>query len=267
MMWRALFVIAVLPLAACQPPVPNSGVGAGVGFGDYQDYLAQREAALKGQRAAPAPVSPPYGAPTAPGALTAEPIATAPLGAVPLGSLGGALPPRAGAQAAPANGAPLDAMAGASPAPLPNAPTAVAQANAAPLPRAASGAVISDENNFDAVAARETIESDKARMEANRAAYQQVQPGALPQRAGDAGPNLAAFALQSTNRLGEAVWKRGGLTLTNHARACARYPSADQAQMAFLQRGGPERDPGNLDPDGDGYACYWDPTPFQAARQ
>ena len=37
------------------------------------------------------------------------------------------------------------------------------------------------------------------------------------------------------------------------------------AQEAFLKAGGPERDRYGLDPDGDGFACRWDPTPFRAA--
>ena len=37
-------------------------------------------------------------------------------------------------------------------------------------------------------------------------------------------------------------------------------------QEAFLDAGGPKRDPHALDPDGDGFACAWDPRPFRAAR-
>ena len=29
--------------------------------------------------------------------------------------------------------------------------------------------------------------------------------------------------------------------------------------------GGPERDQFGIDPDGDGYACSWDPSPFRKA--
>ncbi len=29
--------------------------------------------------------------------------------------------------------------------------------------------------------------------------------------------------------------------------------------------GGPERDQFGIDPDGDGYACRWDPSPFRKA--
>jgi len=46
---------------------------------------------------------------------------------------------------------------------------------------------------------------------------------------------------------------------------CAKYASSDQAQLAFLKAGGPQRDGLGLDPDGDGFACYWDPAPFRLA--
>ncbi len=48
-------------------------------------------------------------------------------------------------------------------------------------------------------------------------------------------------------------------------RNCAKYGSPDLAQMAFLSKGGPKRDRMGLDPDGDGYACSWDPAPFRQA--
>ena len=49
-------------------------------------------------------------------------------------------------------------------------------------------------------------------------------------------------------------------------RACAAYSSPDRAQEDFLASGGPERDRKSLDPDGDGFACAWDPAPFRAVR-
>ncbi|MPQ94497.1 hypothetical protein [Thioclava sp. JE_KL1] len=81
------------------------------------------------------------------------------------------------------------------------------------------------------------------------------------------GPNLAAYALSVSNRPGDSVYKRSGIKLTSSDKACAKYVSADQAQRAFLSAGGPQKDRLNLDPDGDGFACGWDPTPFQQARQ
>ena len=88
----------------------------------------------------------------------------------------------------------------------------------------------------------------------------------MPQRKGGSGADLVTYALQATNRVGQSVYKRGGLALANSQRACAGFASPDLAQTEFLRRGGPKRDPKNLDPDGDGFACTWDPTPFQNAR-
>ena len=39
------------------------------------------------------------------------------------------------------------------------------------------------------------------------------------------------------------------------------------AQEEFLRTGGPERDKLGVDPDGDGFACAWDPRPFRTALQ
>lgn len=197
-MRTVLLVIPALMLAGCDAQGPN--LSAGVGFGDYQTYLAEREAALRGT--APAPVAPASASPVpnaSVGAIQPAPISVAPIAP------------------APADGAPLSAIPGltSSTAPVP-APVAISPAATPPATAAA--------------------------------------------------PNLAAYALQAQNRLGQPVWPRGVLALTNHDRACARFVSSDQAQMDFLRRGGPERDPRNLDPDGDGFACAWDPTPFQSVR-
>nr|WP_256500197.1 hypothetical protein [Limimaricola litoreus] len=134
-------------------------------------------------------------------------------------------------------------------------------------PSVAGGAAISDEQNFEAVANRETIESDAARRAEQAAAYQVVQPTALPQRADDTGPNIVEYALNAPNRRGQEWYSRFILgTMGNRfERNCATYRSPDEAQRDFLARGGPERDPRGIDPDGDGFACGWDPAPFLAA--
>ncbi|MEM6478090.1 MAG: hypothetical protein AAF647_03475 [Pseudomonadota bacterium] len=130
-------------------------------------------------------------------------------------------------------------------------------------PLAARSGDISDEQNFDAVSDRETIESDAARLAANRELYQVVEPTALPSRAGS-GPNIVAYALRTSNAVGQTLYRRNGLTTQNrHLRNCAAYASADLAQQAFLELGGPERDRRGLDPDGDGFACAWNPAPFR----
>lgn len=234
--------LSLLALAACQPPAPDPAA-SGVGFQSYPDYLRNQTAARpspQGTYSVPragagAPVN---SAPVAAGAITSGPITSGPIGT------------------------PLPAAAAA--APLPGA----APAPGAPVPGATpSHPGISDEQDFDAVASRETIESDRARIQANRQQYQQVQPTALPPRA-EAGPNIVEYAVKATNRLGQPVWKRSGrYDQAVLDRNCARYASPAAAQEEFLRRGGPERDPKNLDPDGDGFACRWDPTPFQTVRR
>ena len=125
---------------------------------------------------------------------------------------------------------------------------------------------VSDEQDFGAVTTRETIASDKERIECNKQQYVVVQPGALPERPANEGPNIAAYALGTTNGLGEKVYNRPPFYLTNPEKACAKFASPDLAQQAFLAAGGPERDGKALDPDGDGFACAWDPRPFRNAK-
>ncbi len=160
------------------------------------------------------------------------------------------------------------ALAGEIPAPPPQSPPA-----ASVLPPAGAvattelpppGATISDEQSFDAVSERETIESDADRVAALAAAYEEVKPTAVPQRTGNEGPNIVAYALSTTHARGLAVYRRNPLLRgRNYERNCAGYVTPDLAQEAFLKNGGPERDKLGLDPDGDGYACAWDPTPFR----
>ncbi|WP_299959891.1 hypothetical protein [uncultured Roseobacter sp.] len=127
---------------------------------------------------------------------------------------------------------------------------------------------ISNENDFDAVAERQTIESDAERIANNRAQYEVVQPEALPTRPGDEQPNIVAFALSTSHPKGQSVYARAGFGGESRAaRNCAAYASPDLAQIDFLARGGPTRDRKGLDPDGDGYACTWDPAPFRKASE
>ena len=125
---------------------------------------------------------------------------------------------------------------------------------------------VSDEQDFNAVKGRETIASDKQRIECNKQQYLVVQPGALPERPANEGPNIAAYALSTTNALGQQIYKRPSFYLKNPDKACAKFASPDLAQQAFLAAGGPNRDSKALDPDGDGFACAWDPRPFRTAQ-
>ena len=122
---------------------------------------------------------------------------------------------------------------------------------------------ISDEQNFDAVSARETIESDAERLARLSAEYQVVQPEALPEREGDTGPNIVAFALQTTNARGPAgLPPRRASGPRRGSRPPARAtPRPTRRSGRSSNAGGPEDDRLGVDPDGDGFACTWDPTP------
>ena len=241
-------LMLVVALAACSPVVPESGVG----FGDYSQYLKDRERALASGTAPPS-VAPVVAPPAASGFSTDR--ASAAIDAAEGRTAVAALPP------APLPAAPLDATD-------PNRPRGDAPAGI----KVESGEVqggnhstISDEQDFGAVSSRETIESDKERIARNRANYEVVQPTALPQRTGNTGPNIVAFALSTTHAPGTPMYRRSGFG--GNGSACSRYGSSDLAQEAFLAEGGPDRDRKGLDPDGDGFACGWDPRAFRAAKQ
>ncbi len=255
-----LVLAALCGLAACTPPAPYEQVG-GVGFGSPADYQAQREAELaSGARQAGALGSP------FPVAGAGAPVTTLPGGARPLPpEIYAAVDAAEAGTAAPATGAAVGANPQIANSSLPLGQTVTSEM--ANLPAVdPNNAGISDEQEFSAVSSRETIETDKARIEANKAQYQQVAPTALPQRTGKAASPIIEYAINAQNRLGQSVYSRSSISLSSHDKACARYDSPAKAQEAFLGSGGPKRDPKNLDPDGDGFACRWDPTPFQKAR-
>lgn len=127
---------------------------------------------------------------------------------------------------------------------------------------------LSDEQDFNAVSDRQSIESDAARLERNRALYKVISPTALPRRPGSNAPNIVEYAIRTNNPVGTQLYSRGPFaTEGRFKRNCKKYASDAAAQEAFLAKGGPERDRYGLDPDGDGYACYWDPAPFRLARK
>lgn len=233
--------IAILALSGCATSVPDSNpnAGGGVGFSDYENYSTQqqrnaqiqadrarRDAMLETQIASPIPEERAIAQDT-------------------LGVLNDTNPNNATVSNTEVATTPLTA-------------TTVASNNPG----------ISDEQNFDAVASRETIESDRERLERQRANMQVIQPEAVPERpSGNAAPNIVTYALNTTNAVGQPVHRRSSrFNEDRYRRACAEFASGDQAQAAFLASGGPERDRRGLDPDGDGFACFWDPTPFRSAR-
>jgi hypothetical protein len=231
MIFRSLTSGALLlALAACATEVPDSA--RGVGFDDYDRYQQSRDAVLEG-RAAPTTIQAP------------PPVTGAPLSAM-------SSEEKARIEARIANSG-VD-------------PVQASPSNPAPqIVENAAG--ISDENNFDAVSNTRSIEGDAALIAQNRARYEIIQPEALPTRPGTDTPNIVAYALQTTNPKGAPIYRRSAFASENrHLRNCASFASADLAQEAFLANGGPDRDRQNLDPDGDGFACSWDPAPFRAVR-
>lgn len=300
---RPFFLItAAAGLAACSPSVPDSGQGAGLGA--PASYQAPQGASVAQSPAdslpPPAAISAaPLDGGQAVAAAPATPVIDPPLDATgddgssdlvadARAALGGdedalanegegtdtgalILPPDGTAdatvgeddsvsveEAAPAlDGA--DPVAGAGAAPE-------ADATVTPGPEAVASSGISQENDFDAVGAQRSIEGDAARIAQNRAQYKVVEAEALPQRTDAGGPNIVEYALATQHPPGTQVYRRIGINLENRSnRNCDKYASADQAQADFLERGGPERDRLALDPDGDGFACAWDPRPFRKA--
>ena len=231
---RSIMIIGLMAgaLAACASSVPESN--RGVGFGDPVEFERQRlarEQALAGS-----------GSTTfagQPGVPETTVIPTSELEAAGIG------------QSAPTQqpiGAPLSAMSPQTP------------------PADVNNPAISDENDFGAVSSRETIESDAQRLERIAAMRQEVAPTALPTRPAATGPNIVEYALSAPNRKGQEWYSRSLLSgQARFQRNCAGYNTPDDAQRDFLARGGPERDPRGIDPDGDGFACGWDPAPFLLA--
>ena len=74
--------------------------------------------------------------------------------------------------------------------------------------------------------------------------------------------NLAIFARSVSNKIGEKVYFRNYLNTSVQA-GCKNFISKNAAQIFFLQNGGPKNDYYNVDLDGDGFACKWDPEIYR----
>lgn len=268
--------IGLCVLGACAPSIPDSGQGAGF------DNSIVTQRAREAERAAQPPQSilpsataisdevtgPLPGIRVASAPQAAAPVPqtpSAPLEA-PMETTATALPPAAPAAQSQDTILAAAASLNGSAAPAPTRQVVEASPSN-PAPAIVSGdSSLSDENDFQAVSQRESIESDAQRIEQNRAQYQQIAPTALPQRSGATQPNIVQYALETSHARGTRIYNRTGFNLNARAqRKCAAYASSDQAQIDFLDSGGPRRDRKGLDPDGDGFACSWDPTPFRAA--
>lgn len=246
MMIRFPLVLAIgAALAACAPAVPESG--RGVGFGDefYAEQQARDAALARSNVVTPVPVNSGTNVVT-PVQVTGGSTAVAPVPGSAEATA--AETSRVLAATRPGGAAPVNASPTNAPPPVLN------------------NAGISNENNFDAVSGQRSIEGDAARIASNSAQYQVVQPEALPDRS-ESGPNIVAFAIQTRHARGTKVYRRSFTRAAKTQRACAAYATADQAQIDFLSQGGPDRDRAGVDPDGDGFACGWDPSPYRRAAQ
>lgn len=247
----ALAPVVLIGLSACQPAVPDSAAGipdrgAGVGFDNSVIAARERQTALAQPTIAPVQVD-------------GQPISSA-------GAAGPvSRPPET--QSVPANDPELARLNAEASARARAANSGEAVVNASPsnsAPVIVNNPGISSEQDFGAVSASRSIEGDAARIQQNRQQYQVIAPTDLPSRQGGAQPNVVAFALQTNHPKGTRVYRRSGLaSQAKTERNCAAFASADEAQITFLSQGGPERDRQALDPDGDGYACGWDPAPFR----
>lgn len=232
---------ALLGLIACETSVPYSNPNV------TTISQAQRDAALAQSPGQPLP--------------PAQPVTTAPLGSDP------AAQPLPGSVISAVNDDPAEAQAAANAAAANSGVVPVQASPSNPQPVAVNAEGISSEQDFGAVSSQRSIESDAQKIANNRAQYTVIEPTALPTRPGSNQPNIVEYALRTTHPVGAQLYRRVNLrSATRHANTCARFQSPDQAQTEFLARGGPERDRRGLDPDGDGYACSWDPTPFRTAR-
>lgn len=111
-----------------------------------------------------------------------------------------------------------------------------------------------DQQKIDAAIAEQNLAEARSQLVV-------VQPGPLPPQST---ANVALFAKQSTNAVGRSVYPRSAGARMTGLGNCGRFRDADAAQRAFLAGGGPERDRYGIDPDGDGFACNFDPAVYRA---
>ena len=241
---RAILLSAclVLGLAACDTTAPYSNVmetaGRGVGFSDYAQYMRAQEELSRIRRAEAAQTR-----------VTGAPVSSQVAVQTPQPQQTGTI----GSQA-------VAALRGTAPAPAPMASTAqVASVQTAVPATPAQPASVSNQQ-FQP----QPFGTPQQNQVITRDFVPQVRVSEAEMGAG--GPNLFNYALSTTQRVGEQRHTRRNLLRWQRwEAACAQFANQDLAQEAFLAAGGPDRDPENMDPDGDGFACWWDPSPFRQA--
>ncbi|MGY6705228.1 hypothetical protein [Roseinatronobacter sp.] len=246
---------ALITLVACDTAPPYSNVvdatGRGVGFSDYAQYMRaqeelsriRRQQAAQGQGAGP--VGPQFA--SQPQAAPQQTATSNTIGAEAVAALRGGQP----VPATPAQQQPTGQFEVASAAPQTQTPTQ------AP---ASSSAGVSDQQFTP-----QPFGTPQQNRVVTRDHVPQVRVSQEEIGTGD-GPNLFVYALSTRHNVGEQRYtRRHPLRWQRWEAACSQFATQDLAQDAFLMAGGPERDPNHLDPDGDGFACWWDPRPFRQA--
>ena len=130
--------------------------------------------------------------------------------------------------------------------------------------RARRSGTISDEQDFDVVSGRETIQSDAMRRQIQQQKLVVFKPSELPEKPGES--SVAEFALSVSHDVGTKIYPRLGALFSrlNYKDKCSSYPDNEAAQLAFLDSGGPSTDRLGIDPDGDGFACGWTPAVYRS---
>ncbi len=275
---------ALALLAACDPAPPYSNIidttGRGVGFSDYAQYMRAQEELSRirreevAQRRAQSAQNGSASAQAQSQANEPAGIAQEALAAVRGGNSGqpqqtgdGSVPqlnstPQAQAQAGQSQPAAQPQQAQSAQEPVGEPLSAIGPIGS-DQPRQQGATGVSEQaftpQPFGAAEPDQLVERDFVPQV-------RVNPDELGQSSG--GPNLFVYALSTTHNVGDTRYNRSHpLRWRRWEAACAQFPTQDLAQEAFLAAGGPENDPNHLDPDGDGFACWWDPAPFrQAAR-
>ncbi|MBR3370574.1 MAG: hypothetical protein IKG52_08085 [Rhodobacteraceae bacterium] len=245
----AVAIVALIALAACDTAPPYSNVvdttGRGVGFSDYAQYMRAQEELSRIRRQQAAQGQGPAGPQFATQQQSTQPQTTAggTIGSEAVAALRGQP-----VQSAPVAQQPAGQFQTASASP------------AAQMPAAPASAGVTDQQftpqPFGTPAQNTVVTRDYVPQV--RVSQDEIGTGE--------GPNLFVYALSTRHNIGEQRYtRRHPLRWQRWEAACSQFATQDLAQDAFLMAGGPERDPNHLDPDGDGFACWWDPRPFRQA--
>ena len=139
-------------------------------------------------------------------------------------------------------------------------------ASVAPDPNADIGIDPNDQSLNLSLSTQEQQRAQREEAERRRIAAQQqlviIEPESAPQV--NANANVVGFARSTTHPVGQKVYKRDVFRSRSQSKsACRGFSSDDEAQRQFLANDGPQEDRFNLDPDGDGFACNFDPEAYR----